>query len=151
MWNFRWLYLSSNWYFCLEISEEDALLVKYKFYIFLRSPGKHYMCNAQKSDIVWCEILRSYCYFNRPGFQNPTEVLRFLFYIKLQRQLHTDGDCIVYSLFFNIYLIFNCNFHSLYMLLWSTRYGSLHTRTAFPGDSCVKSFGMFIDIVNLYL
>ena len=42
-------------YFCLIISEEDALLVKYlscKFCIFLRSTGKHYVCSAQKSDIV---------------------------------------------------------------------------------------------------
>ena len=48
---------------------------------------------------------------------------------------------IVYSLFFYIYLIFNCNFHSLYMLLLSTRYGSLHTGTA-SLVTCVKSFCM---------
>ena len=37
-------------YFCVEISGEDALLVKYiayKFCIFLMHTGKHYMCNAQ--------------------------------------------------------------------------------------------------------
>ena len=65
-------------YFCLVISEGDALLVTYiscKFYIFLRSTAKHYMCSAKKSDIVWCEISRSYCYFNRHGYQNPTAVL----------------------------------------------------------------------------
>ena len=36
--------------FCLGISAEDALLVKYiscKFCIFLRSTGKHDMCSAQ--------------------------------------------------------------------------------------------------------
>ena len=56
---FRWLYLSSYWiflwHFCLEISEEDALVVTYiscKICILLSSTGKHYMCSAQKSDIV---------------------------------------------------------------------------------------------------
>ena len=41
--------------FCLVICEGDALLVTYiscKFCIFLISTGKHYMCSAQKSDIV---------------------------------------------------------------------------------------------------
>ena len=73
-------------YFCLVISEGDALLVTYiscKLCVFLSSTGKHYMYSAQKSDIVWCEIFRSYCYFNRHGYQNPTVVLRFLFFITL--------------------------------------------------------------------
>ena len=42
-------------HFCLVISEGDSLLVtyiSYKVCIFLRSTGKHYMCSAQKSDIV---------------------------------------------------------------------------------------------------
>ena len=42
-------------FFCLGISEEDALLVKYiscKICIFLRSTGKHDMYSGQKSDIV---------------------------------------------------------------------------------------------------
>ena len=42
-------------YFCLKISEEDALLVKYLSHImciFLRNMGKHGMCSGQKSDIV---------------------------------------------------------------------------------------------------
>ena len=41
--------------FCLGISEEDALLVKYlsgTICIFLRNIGKHDMCSGQKSDIV---------------------------------------------------------------------------------------------------
>ena len=41
--------------FCLEISEEDALLVKYVSCtkcLFLRNTGKHDMCSGQKSDIV---------------------------------------------------------------------------------------------------
>ena len=41
--------------FCLGISEEDALLVKYlscTICIFLRNAGKHDMCSGQKSDIV---------------------------------------------------------------------------------------------------
>ena len=41
--------------FCLGISEEDALLVKYvscTMCIFLRNTGKHDMCGGQKSDIV---------------------------------------------------------------------------------------------------
>ena len=42
-------------YFCLGISAEHTLLVKYiscKFCIFLRSTGKHDICSAQKSGIV---------------------------------------------------------------------------------------------------
>ena len=42
-------------YFCLKISEEDALIVKYlpcTMCIFLRNTGKHDMCSGQKSDIV---------------------------------------------------------------------------------------------------
>ena len=41
--------------FCLGISEEDALLVKYlscTMFIFLRNTGKHDMCSGQKLDIV---------------------------------------------------------------------------------------------------
>ena len=124
---FCYIFLSGNFW-------GNALLVTYiscKFCIFLRSTGKHCMCSAQKSDIVWCEIFKSYCYFNRHGYQNPTAVLPFLFYITLYRQLHTDADCIVYSIFFNIYFIFNCNCHSLYVLFLSIRYGSLQTTTGF--------------------
>ena len=42
-------------YFCLGISEEDALLVKYQsctICICLRNTAKHDMCSGQKSDIV---------------------------------------------------------------------------------------------------
>ena len=42
-------------YFCLGISEENALLVKYlshKICIFLRNTGKYDICSGQKSDIV---------------------------------------------------------------------------------------------------
>ena len=70
--------------FCLGISEEDALLVKYlscTICIFLRNTGKHDMCSGQKSDIVWCYIFRSYCSFNLHGEWNSTAVLTFLFYI----------------------------------------------------------------------
>ena len=59
--------------------------------------------------------------------------------------------CRLYCLFFNIYFIFTCNCHLLYMLFLHNRYGSLHTRTASLGDFCVKSFCMFIHIANLYL
>ena len=41
--------------FCLGISAEDVLLVKYiscTMCIFLRNTGKHDMCSGQKSDIV---------------------------------------------------------------------------------------------------
>ena len=70
--------------FCLGISEEDALLVKYlscTMCIFLRNIGKHDMCSGQKSDIVWCCIFRSYCSFTQHGKWNSTAVLTFLFYI----------------------------------------------------------------------
>ena len=42
-------------YFCLGISEEDALFVKYlscTICIFLRNTGSYDMCSGQKSDIV---------------------------------------------------------------------------------------------------
>ena len=101
---FRWLSLSTHWsfcdIFCLVIYEEDALVVKYiscKLWIFLTSTGKHYMFCAQKSDIVWCEILRSYCYFNRHHHENPTVVLQFLFYIKLIKTI--THRCRLYCLF----------------------------------------------------
>ena len=70
--------------FCLGISEEDALLVKYlscTVCIFLRITGKHDMCSGQKSDIVCCYILRSYCSCSQHGEWNSTAVLTFLFYI----------------------------------------------------------------------
>ena len=49
------LYIDVFCNICLVICEGDALLVidiSCKFCIFLRSKGKHYMCSAQKSDIV---------------------------------------------------------------------------------------------------
>ena len=86
-------------YFCLVIFEEDASVVKYmscKLCIFLSSTGKHYACSAQKSDIVWCEIFRSYFYFNRYCYQNPNVVLQFLFYIKLYKDNYTQIQIVLF-------------------------------------------------------
>ena len=137
MWNFIVLYLSSHCYFftyfCLRISEEDALLVKYiscKFCIFLRSTGKHDMCSAQKSDIVWGDIFRSYCSFTQHGEQNPTEVLRFLFYISHLKYNYTKMQMILFIDYSWTFLSFSISiFYSLYMLSLTHRYGSLYTRT----------------------
>ena len=71
-------------YFCLGISEEDTLLVKYlscTVCICLRNTGKHGVCSRQKSDIVLCYTFRSYCSFNHHGEWNSTAVLAFIFYI----------------------------------------------------------------------
>ena len=45
-------------------------------------------------------------------------------YITFHRQFSTDIDDIVYCIFLNISVILNFNFHSLYMLSLSYRYGS---------------------------
>ena len=70
IWHFLGWNLSSCWYFvtyfCLKVSEEDALLVEYlscTMCIFLRNIGKHDMCSGQTWDIIWCYIFRSYCSF----------------------------------------------------------------------------------------
>ena len=91
-----------------------------KFCIFLRSTGKHDMYSGQKSDIVWCDIFRSYCSFNQYGEQNPTEVLRFLFcishlkdnYTKMQMILFIDYSWTFLSFSFSIFILCIC-YHSL--------------------------------------
>ena len=114
--------------FCLKISEEDALLVKYlscKICIFLRNTGKHDMCSGQKWDIVWCYIFRSYCSFNQNGEWNQTAVLTLLFYISHLTDNYTKMQMILLIAYLlNISVIFNFNFYSLYMLSLTHRYRS---------------------------
>ena len=114
--------------FCLGISAEDALLVQYvscTMCIFVRNTGKHDMCSGQK--IRYIVML----HFQIILFIQPVWCMDFncsidilFLYITFHRQLDTDIDDIVYCIFLDISVILNFNFHSLYMLSLSYRYGS---------------------------
>ena len=103
IWHFLGWNLSSCWYFvtcfCLKISEEDALLVKYlscTMLIFLSNIGMHDICSGETSDIVWCYIFRSYCSFKQYGEWNSTAVLIFLFYISYLTDNYTKMQMILF-------------------------------------------------------
>ena len=106
-------------YFCLGISEEDTLLVKYlscTICIFLRNTGKYDICSGQNSHIVWCDIFRSSCSFNQHGEWNSTVVLTFLFYIshltdnytKMQMILSTEYSWTFLSFSISIFILCIC-------------------------------------------
>ena len=97
-------------YFCLGISEEDALLVKYlscTICIFLRNIGKYDMCSGQTSDIVCCYIFRSSCSFNQHGEWNSTEVLTFLFNISYLTDNYTEMQMILFIEYSRTFLSFS--------------------------------------------
>ena len=136
----RGFYLSSYWYlfiyFCLGISEEDALLVKYiscKFCIFLWSTGKHYMCSTQKLDTVWCDdVTSSDLIAHSTSMVNRIQLKYWDSFSMYHIQKTITQRCRWYCLLTIIeyFCHFQFQFFSLYMLLFTHRYGSLNTRTA---------------------
>ena len=106
-------------YFCLGTSVEDAVHAKYllcMICVFLRNTGS-IICVVDRHQILF-DVASSDHFVHLTSMVmefNCSIDIPFLC-ITFHRQLHKDADDIVYCIFLHISVIFNLNFHSLYIL-----------------------------------